>query len=428
MVSAFGESILDGEILNSSNALIDAETNSFTKLLELSSIDPTCELRYANLSRVNFSGVDFKGYDLTGADLRCAYGVDVKNLEDAVTTDADLTESLFDFSRRRSRLFNLNPELKSEAETLLKRDWRGQHTWIEPAVKRVKDGDTGLKYVAQTLLEESNDLTVQKTLLYFMEDFFQTSAEWTSYIRHMIATKPENHPIFEHAATLYTFNYMLGEEAKDVLLALLPHSSFEVKRHALRGLSQLSGEGYLSVGERNRVKRYTEGPALAAYRRELLLRNVTRLNHNNRAESLSTRLEKLESVRDFIDPLDAKTSETLAATNWYYLVNDTPLDIDPETLIEQRKNARKLLTELWNESNIRFRPPEEHWLYDFYRQLSKRSRSGKPRSRSKRALEWTPIPAKQRRRTKRVEPTPELDRMRMIKAELFKETDFRSAE
>ena len=47
----------------------NARTNNFKSLIQLSGLDPTKHLRFADWSGVDFSGCDLNGYDFTGARL-----------------------------------------------------------------------------------------------------------------------------------------------------------------------------------------------------------------------------------------------------------------------------------------------------------------------------------------------------------------------
>lgn len=410
MKSVFGESTLDVHTLEAARDVAFSDTSNFSALLKLTDINPAHELRYSDLSQVNFSDVDFSGFDFTGADLRGAYGVEVKNLNSAIITDADVSASLFEFSKNRKDAFRLNPELKNEADTILKRDWRGQHDWIEPAVERLKEGDVGLKFIAQTLLEESDDLTVRTSLLYFMEQFFQSASEWASYIRHMIAIKPQDHPVFEYAAKLYAFDFMVGDEAKEVLLALLPHSNFTVKRYSILGLSRLFHKGVLSQAEAKRIRNYTEGPALANYRRELLLRNAVACGHWARSETVESRLRKIETVRDFIEPLDDVESEDLKFRKPYYLqeFEDEPRVEAPKTDVRE---IRRQLADLWAHSKIGFRSTKASWLKEFYNELERRNYQEESILKPKRIMPWTPI---QKAPRKKVKSSPELSESKKL--------------
>lgn len=417
MSGIFGESLLPGPILKAVEEVMYTTSRNLSDLIKAAGLQPASDFRYADLSGVDFSGVNFSGFDLTGADLRGAYGVGVTNIDKACIDDADVTGSLFEFTQTRLEIFNRYPSLKEQASRLLGKSWIDQHDWIRPALDRVKKGEDELRVLAQTLLEEADDLTVQKSILYFMEDFFSSTSEWSAYIRHMLATKPSDHPVFEHAAMLYAFDFMAGDEACDILKILLRHPNFTVKRYALSGLSRSRD---LTKDDAERIAAYVEGPSFADYRRELLLRNARLLNHiSDRFQDIAT-IDQLELVRDFLEPLRPGDEEMMARHDTYVL----PMAHDRVEGVEahQMDRLERRLTELWKFTNITFTPQAGSRLARFYERAATRPRTGRSeKDRARRFLEWTPIGRNQTKSRKQLpaEPDTSLKNIKVLLEEAF---------
>lgn len=381
----FGESILPEEYIS----LIEqvSETHgTLTALMEAANIDVRVDLRHSDLRFVNFSGVNFQGFDLSGADLRGAFGFNTQNLDKAVLHDALVEGSIFQYTNHLRGIRGEHPEIELEATQLLNQDWHRQIEWISGAVKSVNGGNRIKKYVAQQLLENTDDLSVRKQLMLYLEDFFSDAAELTAYIRHMLATKPLEHPIFEQAALLYSYDYMAGDDAVEVLTALLPHPEFNVRRYALLGLSQ---NNRLTALQRSRIGRFVSGPEFKLYRQELLLRNAVLLGHAaNTAENVIS-AQNISNTRDFLEPLCPSEDEAIAHSRNYW----TKIAVDHDKIASQANRSRleEMLLDLKERCNITFQAPATSWVFRLYKQTeNRRPQHISIRAANRKSIQWRP--------------------------------------
>jgi hypothetical protein len=76
-------------------AVMNAPTSLFGELVQIASLDPVKDFRFADLSGTDFSNTDLRGFDFTGADLTAAMGVDVTWDHTTILIDADIAGSIF---------------------------------------------------------------------------------------------------------------------------------------------------------------------------------------------------------------------------------------------------------------------------------------------------------------------------------------------
>lgn len=89
--------------------VLEADTDNFVELLELSGLDPAQDIRFMDLRDVDFSGCDLSGIDFTGAQLKgCKF--EGSRITDAVFDESQMQLKLLESAQDYSSFFENIPD------------------------------------------------------------------------------------------------------------------------------------------------------------------------------------------------------------------------------------------------------------------------------------------------------------------------------
>lgn len=111
--------------------VVDAPTDNFNTLVEISGLNPKRSFRYADLRGVVFDDTDLRGFDFTGANLLGARGRNVVWDATTVLEDAEIEGSIFAETKADDEL-ELYP-------TLAQRHWTDIIIWMDGLLAHEQD-------------------------------------------------------------------------------------------------------------------------------------------------------------------------------------------------------------------------------------------------------------------------------------------------
>jgi uncharacterized protein YjbI with pentapeptide repeats len=110
--------LVASESIELANRFLSFESTNFSDQIAFLGIDPTRELRHADLSFADFSRSDLSGYDFTGANLHGVTGIEVKWDSTTNFHDADVSNSVFSYPLAKQKFFSENPDHAERVERL----------------------------------------------------------------------------------------------------------------------------------------------------------------------------------------------------------------------------------------------------------------------------------------------------------------------
>lgn len=259
--------VVSTDTLRLAQKFLAFEEGNFGAQAKFLGLDPKKDFQHADLRGVDFSDTNLGGFNFRGADLRGATGVNVKWDATTILDGAETADSLFSFEQARRKIFAEKPKLAEQVQRLKDNHWTNAILGVADLLdSRKVDADS--LWVAKTLFEERDELSVRSNILFFMAPVVDDPEEHKGFIYNIFARHSHQPNIVKSALRTLSALYSGDMGAVNVLASYLDHSDIEVRDTALRGI--LSSPFFMQV--RDRILKFMIASGDADLRRTFVAR------------------------------------------------------------------------------------------------------------------------------------------------------------
>lgn len=230
------DELITPNVLELSARFLSFENTNFNAHVQLLSLDPTADFRFADLSGVDFTNSDVRGYDFTGADLQGATGVNVRWDKTTILDQANIGDSLFSYRLARDRFLADNPAIARQVTRLKNDYWCNTILGVEKLL-RDKKNRHGIR-IARAVFDETSDTVVRSNVLLFMRLTVDSGEEHRQFIYNIFASHAEQTNVI--VAGIRALNALYSDQKANlnIFMAYLNHKDALVElrdRRDLRG-------------------------------------------------------------------------------------------------------------------------------------------------------------------------------------------------
>jgi hypothetical protein len=225
------------EHIDLANRFLSFESTNFSDQIAFLGIDPTRELRHADLSFADFSRSDLSGYDFTGANLHGVTGIEVKWDSTTNFHDADVSNSVFSYPLAKQKFFSENPENAERVERLKNEHWANAILMVEAMLRadvKTRSGDA-LK-IARAVFDETKSLTVRSEILLYMGLGAETKEEHKAFIYNTLRNFSNEPSILRSCLRALRSLYADDKDAFNLMARYIEHPDEKVGQEAAVGV------------------------------------------------------------------------------------------------------------------------------------------------------------------------------------------------
>jgi hypothetical protein len=288
------------------NRFLDFESTNFSAQLAFLKIDPSRELRHADLSFADFSGSDLSGFDFTGANLHGVTGVDVKWDSTTNFHDADVSNSVFAYPLAKQKFFSENPEHVERVERLKNEHWANAILMVEAMLRadiKTRTGDA-LK-IARAVFDETTSLTVRSEILLYMGLGTETKEEHKAFIYNTLRNFSHEPSILRSCLRALRSLYTNDKDAFNLMARYVQHADEKVSQEAAVGV--LYSQQFSTASDSVKDMLASAGSALA---RRAYIGRIAKAEFKNFAEILLD--DTFLNYVDFAEPISNSKLEKMA--------------------------------------------------------------------------------------------------------------------
>ncbi len=219
------------ETIDLANRFLGYESTNFCDQIAFLKIDPTRELRHADLSFADFSGSDLSGFDFTGANLHGVTGVDVRWDNTTNFQDADVSNSVFAYSLAKQKFFSEHPEHAERVERLKNEHWANAILMVEAMLRadiKTRSGEA-LK-IARAVFDETKSLTVRSEILLYMGLGTETKEEHKAFIYNTLRNFSNEPGILRSCLRALRSLYADDKDSFNLMARYVEHADEKVSR------------------------------------------------------------------------------------------------------------------------------------------------------------------------------------------------------
>jgi uncharacterized protein YjbI with pentapeptide repeats len=294
------------ETIDLANRFLGYESTNFSDQVAFLKIDPTRELRHADLSFADFTGSDLSGFDFTGANLHGVTGVDVKWDNTTNFHDADVSNSVFAYPLTKQKFFSENPEHAERVERLKNEHWANAILMVEAMLRadvKTRSGDA-LK-IARAVFDETRSLTVRSEILLYMGLGVETKEEHKAFIYNTLRNFSNEPSILRSCLRALRSLYANDKDAFNLMARYVEHADEKVSQEAAVGV--LYSQHFSSASDSVKDMLVSAGSALA---RRAYVGRIAKAEFKNFAEILLD--DALSNYVDFAELISNSKLEKMA--------------------------------------------------------------------------------------------------------------------
>lgn len=336
--------------------ILDHESDQFDELTALAGLNPATDFVGCNLSGTDFSGSDLRGFDFSGADLTDCWGTNVKWDDNTNLSGADLQDSMFEYRINERRFFIEHPEKFKEYERLLQRDWVSQFDWVADRTQsQSKILENG--YLLRKLFTQTDDLSVQTTITYSLNDSFESPEEYNAFRLHILSNANASPYV-----VIPLLNFISPEELSNsnslfsTIVSLFRTSDDFQLRKAIANLYNTS----FNPTQRRTFDAVLASDELLTFRDEIFRKSLALVSQ--RYFSLIN--EAIKEPIDFVEPLPLKSevklvqqiAEAISRSHHYDRVRQEPSALQAlseKYTKEAHQELDSMLSNIWTRAGIK---------------------------------------------------------------------------
>ncbi|UVK39954.1 pentapeptide repeat-containing protein [Mesorhizobium sp. AR10] len=207
----------------------------FEQMVKLGGLQPSRDLRFADLQGVNISDSDIRGFDFTGADLRDCVGVRFKMDSTTILDGAELSGSIFAAKARLNTYFESDERARKLLTTVARGGWVEQIEWAG------KNLSSSGKYhdVAVPIVEElfyrAVDPFLKAELMRYVAPRLGSDKALREMLFAAISDQPDTVTLVRSAASLLKRHGMASDTSvRQIMLSLVDSPNNGVREKAVQ--------------------------------------------------------------------------------------------------------------------------------------------------------------------------------------------------
>lgn len=294
------------EAIDLAAQFLNYESTNFCDQIAFLKIDPTRELRHADLSLADFSGSDLSGLDFTGANLHGVTGIDVRWDSTTNFRDADVSNSVFAYPLAKQRFFSEYPEHAERVERLKNEHWANAILTVEAMLRADVKTRSGVALkIARAVFDETKSLTVRSEILLYMGLGTETKEEHKAFIYNALRNFSSEPSILRACLRALRSIYGNDKDAFNLMARYVQHPDEKVSQEAAVGV--LYSQHFSSANDSVKDMLVSAGSALA---RRSYIGRIAKAEFKNFAEILLD--DVLSNYVDFAEPITNTKIEKMA--------------------------------------------------------------------------------------------------------------------
>jgi hypothetical protein len=299
------DDLVSEDVIDAAHRFLMFESTNFSEQLEFLQLDPSNDLRHADLSYVDFSNSDLRGFDFTGANLQGAIGVDVQWDATTIFSQADTSDSLFTYYIGKKQFFEAHPEYEERVERLKNEHWANAILTIEAMLRADRNTGDALK-IARAVFDETKSTMVRSELLLYMSLGVETKEDHKAFIYNTLSRFAVQPSILRSGIRTLRSLYVNDRDAFNVMARFIGHPDEKVSQEAAVGV--LSSAQFIHAP--SEVKNALLSSASSLTRRAFVGR-VAKAEFRQFAEIL--RDNDVASFIDFSEPISNEKIQRMAS-------------------------------------------------------------------------------------------------------------------
>lgn len=224
---------LSRSAIDSIHSIETYEGDNFSKLVELSGLDPAKDFIGTSLNGVDFSNSDLRGFNFTNCDLTGTFGINCIYDDSTILENSAVEGSFFSLEKEQRDFFKQNHDSYLVYKRLQGEYWTNGSIWVgENLRKNSKDFQKNCK-IAKFLYSSVKDQTFKNQILYSLQSHFTDYNEYKEFLISQLNCKDVTIRTIRVVIDILSSKFYKDELVKKIILHYINFADVEVRLNCI---------------------------------------------------------------------------------------------------------------------------------------------------------------------------------------------------